>query len=135
VERLRGKAEQLGIQLVLEPGTAGLVPQPDADTEPLGQGVFNIVENAIAAARGVVRVRLEEGDGEVLVVVEDDGPGMSSDILRRAGDPFVTTKEDGTGIGLFVAAAAAKRWGGRLAFENRPEGGLEVSFHLPAAQR
>lgn len=135
VERLRGKAEQLGVQLILEPGAPGLVHRADADPEPLGQGVFNVVENALAAARGVVRVRLEEAAGEVIVVVEDDGPGMPAEILRRAGDPFVTTREDGSGIGLFLAAAAAKRWGGRLAFENRPEGGLRVRFHLPAAGR
>jgi signal transduction histidine kinase len=134
VERLRGKAQQLGVALVLRPGPAGLLPRPGGDTEPLGQGIFNVIENALAAARRSVCVLVEDAEAEVRVVVEDDGPGMPADVLRRAGEPFVTTKEEGTGLGLFVAAAAARRWGGSLTLENRREGGLRAIFRLPRAR-
>lgn len=135
VERLRGKAEQLGVGLRLEPGPPGWIEGAAQEIEPIAQGLFNVVDNALGAARGLVRVVLEEAGSELRVVVEDDGPGMASEILERAGEPFVTTKDDGTGIGLFVAAAAAKRWGGRMSVENRREGGLRVSFTLPLARR
>jgi signal transduction histidine kinase len=131
-ERLRGKADQLGLTLTVQAETAGLVAGRLADAEQLGQGLFNVLENALAAARSTVSVELKEEAGSVVLTVLDDGPGIPPDILARAAEPFVTTKEEGSGMGLFIADAAARRCGGGLILENLPRGGLRATFRLPA---
>jgi len=131
IERLQGKAEQLGVRLTLEADSAGFVFCDPAEAEQLGQGLFNVTENALSAARSRVSVRLQETDGVFTISVVDDGPGIPPELLPRAAEPFVTTKEDGSGMGLFIASEMARRWGGELALENLAEGGLRATFRLP----
>jgi signal transduction histidine kinase len=132
-ERLQGKAHQLGIALRVEADVPGLVAATPADEEQLGQGVFNVVDNALVAARSVVSVRLVRAQDAIVLTIADDGPGIPPEILPRAAEPFVTTKEDGSGMGLFIAAAAARRCGGSLSLENLPDRGLRATLRLPAA--
>jgi signal transduction histidine kinase len=65
--------------------------------------------------------------------VLDSGSGFSAESLKRALDPFFTTKAKGTGIGLAIADGFVKAAGGKLKLENRPEGGAKVSLDLPEA--
>lgn len=53
-------------------------------------------------------------------------------VLRQAVEPFVTTKPDGTGMGLAIAHAAVREEGGVLRLVNRPRGGLRVDFLIPS---
>jgi len=131
VERLRGRAEQRGLALTVEAESPGLVVGTPANAERLSQGIFNVVENALAAARRSVSVRLVEEGTMVSLSVSDDGPGIPSEILPRAAEPFVTTKDEGSGMGLYLATAAAARFGGKLVLENQPHGGLCATFRLP----
>jgi len=133
LERLQGKAEQLGVRLTLEADTAerGLVPRDPVAAEQLGQGLFNVAENALAAARSRVCVRLREASELLSISVTDDGPGMPPELLARAAEPFVTTKTDGSGMGLFIASTAARRCGGELVLENLGGGGFRATFRLP----
>jgi signal transduction histidine kinase len=131
VERLMGRAEERGLALTVEAERPGLVTGSLANAESLGQGIFNVVENALAVARTFVSVRLVEEGTMISLSVTDDGPGIPSEILPRAAEPFVTTKDEGTGMGLYLARAAAARFGGELLLENQPHGGLRATFRLP----
>jgi signal transduction histidine kinase len=131
VERLRGRAEERGLELIVEAESSGLVAGSPSSAEKLSQGIFNVVENALAAARRSVSVRLVEDGALVSLIVTDDGPGIPPEILPRAAEPFVTTKDEGSGMGLFLATAAAARFGGELVLENQPRGGLRATFRLP----
>ena len=131
VERLRGRAEQRGLALTVEAESPGLVAGSPANAESLSQGIFNVVENALAAARSSVSLRLVEEGSMISLSVTDDGPGIASEVLPRAAEPFVTTKDEGSGMGLFLATAAAARFGGQLVLENQPHGGLRATFRLP----
>ena len=76
------------------------------DAESLRQVVLNLVLNALEACSGRpgrVRVALRRDGAAAELSVEDDGPGFPPDVLARQGEPFVTTKAQGTGLGLFLS--------------------------------
>jgi signal transduction histidine kinase/CheY-like chemotaxis protein len=103
----------------------------------LAQVLANLVVNgaqAIPEGRdGGVVLRGEEVDGGVRVTVEDDGVGMSPDILQRVFDPFFTTKPfgNGTGLGLSVSRGLVVSLGGDLRLESTPGRGTRATVELP----
>jgi len=90
----------------------------------LTQAVLSLVTNALDATSArpdsAVVVRVGAAGDEVAIAVVDQGPGMSADLLSRAGEPFFTTKDAGRGLGLglFLARVFAERLGGRLLLES-----------------
>jgi nitrogen fixation/metabolism regulation signal transduction histidine kinase len=130
--------------------TPGL-PMIAGDAAQLRQVVHNLVQNALDAvaeqADGRVRVITELVQGErgqtraVRLAVEDNGPGFAEKVLKRAFEPYVTTKSKGTGLGLAVVKKIADEHGARLRAGNlgadgQPGRGARVSlsFALPAQQ-
>src|SRR5262249_29190157 len=105
------------------------------DPKNVSHALFNVLENAIVAAKSHVRVYAEARDEELVVSVVDDGPGIDSPLLAHAFEPFVTTKSNGMGMGLAIARAAVKDEGGLLRLNNRGDGGLRVDFVFPIAAR
>lgn len=96
----RARALASGIQLRVEPA-AGLVVVHDPVR--LAQALVNLLTNAIDAARHAVSMTAHEVGGEVEILVEDDGPGVSPSIAPRLFEPFATTKPLGKGTGLGLA--------------------------------
>jgi signal transduction histidine kinase/ActR/RegA family two-component response regulator len=117
------------------------------DATQIELAVMNLVINARDAmpSGGVVRIRAipeelsgdpELADGRFLrIVVEDNGVGMSADVLARAFDPFFTTKSvgKGTGLGLSMVYGVARQSGGRAEIASKPGEGARVSILLPEA--
>ena len=68
-----------------------------------------------------------------MLEIHDCGPGLTPEAAARAGSAFFTTKEEGRGLGLFLANATIERMGGRVRLFNREGGGAttEVIFPLP----
>ena len=64
--------------------------------------------------------------------MRDSGPGMDADTLRRAAEPFFTTRPDAAGLGLSQAFAFARQSEGVLAIDSTPGEGAEVSVTLPS---
>ncbi|HEX5758510.1 MAG TPA: ATP-binding protein, partial [Thermoanaerobaculia bacterium] len=103
------------------------------DARLLGRAVRNLLENALraSAAGGRVSVRVEGDGSEARIVVADTGPGVPPEVLPRIFDPYFSTHDTGTGLGLPIARRIAEEHGGDLTARNRPEGGLEVTITLP----
>lgn len=125
-ERLRGEEEaaaRAGVFLDrIERGDLRCVGSPDA----LVLAIRNLVGNAIAWCRqgGEVSLILEGGPEEILVVVEDDGPGLDESEIEGLFEPFVRGKaapgrRAGYGLGLAIVAAVARRHGGNVEGSNR----------------
>ncbi|MGB0497784.1 MAG: ATP-binding protein [Rubricella sp.] len=104
----------------------------------IGQALSNLVKNAGEAVAeggggtGVVTIRIERGEGEIVVLVEDDGPGLPEGAADRLFEPYVTTRDKGTGLGLPIVRKIVEDHGGRLILENREGGGARARIHLPA---
>ena len=112
------------------------------DEERLRQLVSNLVENALrhaSNAPGAVRVRVSRHPPNVLLEVEDDGPGVPSDALEKVFDRFYrvdrgrSRAQGGTGLGLAIVRHIAGAHGGRAWAVNRTDGpGARFSVELPA---
>ncbi len=122
-EFLEGEFNRAGVELECEtPEEVWVHGDPDL----LRQVLVNLLINALQALEpieGARRVRLSVAAGdEVVVKVEDNGPGIPDAAMPRIFDPFFTTKPAGTGLGLAVAKNIVEEMGGRMYARNGPEG-------------
>ncbi|MFC2251518.1 ATP-binding protein [Labrys portucalensis] len=119
------------------------------DRDQMIQACLNLVLNALQAMEGMpelatapglaVRPRLDiriasEGD-EVHFIFADNGPGIPPTLIDRIFDPFVTTKDSGTGLGLARVFAVAEGHGGWIEARNAAHGGAIFELVIPASQR
>jgi len=110
-----------------------------ADAAMLRQVLANLVRNAVEAVGDEGRVVLgvvRDGD-EVLLRVEDDGPGIEPSVRDVLFEPFVTTRRggrEGAGLGLFLAERLVGAHHGRIECDAVPGGGTRFVVHLPSAQ-
>ena len=103
------------------------------DPQAMKQVVLNIFTNSIQACggNGTIRVSTSSTDsGKITLRISDSGPGMAEDILNKIYDPFFTTKEDGSGLGLSISYEIIKAHGGQIDFYNEPSGGLTCEIKL-----
>ncbi len=109
--------------------------QVGLDPELLRQALQLLLTNSLEAIEGRGHIRLvAQPEGPcVCLVLEDDGHGMAPEVLRRACDPFFTTKPvgQGRGLGLSIAFALARQMGGSLSLESAPERGTRAELRLP----
>jgi two-component system sensor histidine kinase RegB len=133
---LDGVPEPSRVTLEIAPGAeaACVLGPPRA----LGDALRGLLKNAIQASPPGVSVRLWMGadDGKVRVAVVDQGRGMPPDVLKRAGEPFFTTKVpgEGMGLGLFLTRTLVDHLGGEFTMASRPGVGTEVRIELPAVE-
>jgi two-component system, NtrC family, sensor histidine kinase HydH len=110
------------------------LPEIMADSEMLYQAFLNIFINAIQAMPngGKISVNVFPANGNVAIQIEDEGNGIEAEIMEQIWNPFFTTKEKGTGLGLGIVKNLIEAHSGNLDIENRPEGGARVTVQLPA---
>jgi len=84
----------------------------------LEQVFVNLLQNALDAVEGQtepkIEIRIEETASKVSIIIEDNGTGIKDEVIGEIFDPFVTTKEDGLGIGLGIAQGIMSEFGGSL---------------------
>lgn len=107
----------------------------------LQQVVLNLVLNArdaieISGKGSKVTVRLRRHGDHIVLVVEDDGPGIPQDLLERIFDPFFTTKPPGkgTGLGLSIVHRYVEEMGGRITVQSVEGAGTKFTVTLPIVQ-
>lgn len=138
---MSGQMEKLGIDLVLE-------APPDlwvrVDPQQLEQVLINLAQNAAESIeqKGSIRLRARSGsarlDGHagpaVILEVMDTGTGIAPEVQKRLFDPFFTTKEEGTGLGLCIAARIVEQQGGALQYTTQINRGTTFSIILPESK-
>ena len=94
----------------------------------------HILDNAIKAQPTSIRLNCQrQTKDRVIVVIEDNGHGMSTEVLSRVFDPFFTTRDvgDGRGLGLTVSYAIVRQHGGQIEFQSSPGAGTRCTITLP----
>ena len=117
-----------------------MVPPVAAHSAKVGQVVLNLVLNALEAMRdnpepGHLLVRLAQEGERVLLLVTDNGRGMTPEVLGRVFEPFFTTKPAGlgTGLGLAITQRLVLEVGGEIAVTSEPGKGTTFRVWLPVA--
>jgi two-component system sensor histidine kinase AtoS len=113
------------------------------DPDKMKQVLINFVQNGAESMEGggtvTLRSRLDRkflhGRASSVVVIDivDTGKGMLPEVQKRLFDPFFTTKEQGTGLGLPIAARIVEKHGGVVEYQTEPQGGTTFSVVLPQA--
>jgi nitrogen fixation/metabolism regulation signal transduction histidine kinase len=99
----------------------------------LSRAVHNLLLNACEASPegGTVELRVETAGAEARVDVLDRGPGLAPGLAEQVFEPYVSTKNRGSGLGLSLVRDIAAQHGGRIELANREGGGARASLTLP----
>jgi signal transduction histidine kinase len=134
LELWRPEIESQGIEFIeiLDSDSCVLL----AERDRLKQVVNNLITNAVEAVASSHQPSIQvasrmRGDGQWEVAVIDNGPGVPSEVVGRAFESFVTTKEAGTGLGLAIVKRIVDLHGGAANLISLPDGGTRASFWIP----
>ncbi|ACK49301.1 integral membrane sensor signal transduction histidine kinase [Methylocella silvestris BL2] len=128
IEEVVAPQRDFGVKIAITQAGSGRKPVMRRNPAIL-YGLGNLIENAIDFASNEVRIDASWDLSRVKLVIEDDGPGFSPEVLSRAGAPYVTTKTDrrlksddgsGLGLGLFIAKTLLERSGATVLTGNVP---------------
>lgn len=118
------------------------IPEIRADDEQLTQALFNIIQNAIQAMEGFGAITLitriytgttphsGHSKNTLYLGIQDNGPGISPEMISKIFVPMVTSKAEGTGLGLYIAHNIIKAHGGNIQVESTP-GKTCFNIYLP----
>jgi two-component system sporulation sensor kinase A len=83
----------------------------------------------------IIRVSLAESNGQIVLKIADEGCGIPPEIAYRVFDPYFSTKESGTGLGLPITRTIIEKHNGEIAFESGEGKGTTVTVTLPAEEK
>jgi PAS domain S-box-containing protein len=124
---------QVDIQWTAHPA----LPIMECSEIQIKQMLLHLFQNAIEAMPGGGVLRIEAGyqSGHAVICIRDNGKGMSEERLKTLGEPFYTTKEKGTGLGLMVCFKIIEAHKGSISFRSKPNAGTEVEVMLPCTEQ
>jgi signal transduction histidine kinase len=132
---IRPEAERAGVMVELS--AAEGLPRVALDERLMKQALLNLVKNALAAMPGGGKLRLAalRVEDEVRLTVEDSGVGISEEDLPKIFEPYFTTKENGTGLGLTITFKIVREHDGEITVTSRPGQGSCFTISLPVPQK
>jgi signal transduction histidine kinase len=107
--------------------------QARADAEQIKRALINLMKNAIQAmpTGGQLRASTHTEDGQVVIHIGDDGPGIPATVRQHLFEPFFTTRQKGSGLGLAIVQQAAEKNGGRVEVDSEEGEGAVFRLILP----
>lgn len=117
----------------LEKNLASSLPKVDVDEKYMKQALINVIKNGMAAMQpsGTLTVTTREDSGFVHIDIADTGIGMSDEQMAKIFEPYYTTKEFGSGLGLTVVYKVIKEHGGEITVNSREGEGTVFTLSLP----
>ncbi len=136
IEEVSAPQRPFNVNIVVEAGGTG--PEPRTQRSPgLIYGLENLVDNAVDFAATTVTIEAQWSPADVTLTISDDGPGFPPEILRRLGEPYVTTRKldergngGGLGLGLFIAKTLIERSGASFSAANGRRAGRGAEITL-----
>ena len=134
-ELLRPELENRG--LLVEAKLAGDLPPAPFDPAQLKQALVNLIKNSMHAMTrgGILTLSTGEAGDGVWVSVADTGGGIPPEQLQRIGEPFFTTKKQGSGLGLMIVRRIIREHGGSIDIDSHVGRGTTVRLWLPIRER
>ena len=134
VSLIERQLAQSGVELTLDFPAA--LPPVYTSSDLLLQVMLNLMLNAVEAMEGggTLHIAARHVDRHVSLTFVDSGPGFTPAALHRLFEPFYTTKQGGTGLGLSLCHAIIQQHGGTISAGNAPGGGAIVTITLPLGQ-
>jgi two-component system, sporulation sensor kinase E len=122
--------------LVEQELTPGL-PRLLLDRAQLKQAFYNVIRNGLQAMRsgGILRIRTETNPTHVIISFIDSGHGIAPEDIGRLFEPYFTTKEKGTGLGLMIVQRIVREHGGTIEVESDKDRGTTFRIKLPIHER
>ena len=131
LQPLRGEFKDRGI--LLETETANNLGKVAMDRAQMKQAIYNILRNSMqfVGENGLIRVLVRREDPFLVWEFRDNGTGIEPEHLPHLGQPFFTTRNEGTGLGLMIVQRIVREHGGDLQLESSPGKGAVVRIRLP----
>lgn len=110
------------------------VPNVYLDEKEIRQVILNLVRNGLDAMEpgGALYLKTYWEEDCVVLVIEDEGSGISPEVLDKLGTPFFTTKEQGTGLGMAISYGIIARHKGKIDISSSPTGTrVTIQFKCP----
>jgi two-component system, sporulation sensor kinase E len=97
------------------------------------QAFYNVIKNSFEAMsrHGVLHIRTDRDETHVLITFTDTGGGMSAENISRIFEPYFTTKDTGTGLGLLIVRRIVREHGGELSIQSEQGKGVTLTIRLP----
>jgi PAS domain S-box-containing protein len=127
------KSRNILLELDLAPG----LPFLEVDQDQLKQAFYNIVKNSSEAMKqgGLLKIRTGADSEWVNIRFADTGGGMTQEAMARIFEPYFTTKQSGSGLGLMITQRIVRAHGGEVVIESDPGNGLKITIRLPRHDR
>lgn len=129
---LEPELEARGIAVELD--VADHFPAMDADAGQFQQVFYNLLRNAfqaIGGKNGLIRISAKANEFEATLSIEDNGTGISPEHMGALFEPYRTTKQSGSGLGLLIVRRVIREHGGEIEIQSEPGAGTRVLIHLP----
>ncbi|CAM8294583.1 NtrY Signal transduction histidine kinase involved in nitrogen fixation and metabolism regulation [Candidatus Methylopumilus planktonicus] len=115
------------------------LPKIKVDANMMRQVLINLIQNAQDAMvsntkKPSIKINTNKYKNYLVLSIEDNGPGFSEDILKKAFEPYVTTKSHGTGLGLAIVKKIIEEHEGIIGIENIKSGGAHINIQLPISK-
>ena len=115
------------------------LPKIKVDINMMRQVLINLIQNAQDAMvnhtkKPSIKINTNKYKNYLILSIEDNGPGFSLDILKKAFEPYVTSKSHGTGLGLAIVKKIIEEHEGTIVVENIKNGGANINIQLPISK-
>jgi nitrogen fixation/metabolism regulation signal transduction histidine kinase len=115
------------------------LPETKVDVNIMRQVLINLIQNAQDAMinnikKPMIQINTSKLKNYIALSIEDNGPGFSAEILKKAFEPYVTTKSHGTGLGLAIVKKIIEEHEGVITIENIKNGGALINIQLPISK-
>ena len=135
LEALKAQLEERSITVSVD--MPGALPAVALDPAQIEQVYFNLLKNALEAMRdgGAIAIKVGSDDNDVFIAFRDNGAGMTTEQLTHLFEPYRTSKEYGTGLGLMISQRIVRDHGGRIDVESVPGEGTVFTVRLPRMEK